>query len=487
VRTIQGNLILALRELLTWNSIQAWLFTGMGIRQAQALRLGIEYNNKLSNRQKEIHRRTFWACFTMDRLITVCCARPQMIDLDSIRLNLPCPENTFAFDQTCSVPPLEALTLPTNEVHRLGLAPYFLAILNLWGQAIYFQGLRGRRYSKNAPTDPDGRFKQLETKIFQYYNALPQCLIWNQQNRKLHHSTGQADLFINFHFMLNHARFVMHVDYLPQHDAPNLAPDQIPIEAEYDSAGISFSHRDEQIVSICISGADAIVDMISTLRASHVTGSGSTQWVFAANALLSAACVQLWIQHVELHNQVAVDAAKQKLDLMENAIKSWQPQWLVAFAWLDTFQNLCRLYEASYPKEVPMLLEESDEGQNEAITMPATEENHETFNSLRQGPFEGNGVPDPDKDYQRLCDRIRFTILASLEFADVKKRVLNSSLKRVRQQMRSQDPSPSETRIFDPGDLFLGDDISVLIGSDSMLDNTVNGVDGGYLSGWPTY
>jgi hypothetical protein len=84
---------------LAWTNFKAWMYTGTAIRMAHALQLGSEFNQRHSPRQKEIRRRTFWACFVMDRLISYSNNRPLSIDMVSVRIQLPCPENRFIFEE----------------------------------------------------------------------------------------------------------------------------------------------------------------------------------------------------------------------------------------------------------------------------------------------------------------------------------------------------------------------------------------------------
>ena len=69
VNTIQAYLMLAIRELMIWSNIKAYIYAGTALRMAQALYLNVEAHQHYSPRQKEIRRRTFWACFVVDRLI----------------------------------------------------------------------------------------------------------------------------------------------------------------------------------------------------------------------------------------------------------------------------------------------------------------------------------------------------------------------------------------------------------------------------------
>lgn len=133
VYTIQAYLVLAIRELVTWTNFKSWMYAGTAIRMSQALHLGLEFNQRHSPGQKEVRRRTFWACFVVDRLISYSCNHPFAIDQMSARVQLPCPENSFAFEEAYSGPSLDNIMLHTNQLSQLGIVPFYITMLQLWG------------------------------------------------------------------------------------------------------------------------------------------------------------------------------------------------------------------------------------------------------------------------------------------------------------------------------------------------------------------
>lgn len=442
VRSIQANLILALRELLARTLYKAWIFSGVAIRQAQALRLGQEYHHRLSDRQKEVQRRTYWAAFIMDRLSSYYCWRPQMLDTDCVRLNLPCPENLFIFEESFEGPNLETLTFPC-EVSRLGLVPYFIAVLNLWSQATYTQVKGGRRLSRHDPNDPHGPLRQLETKIDHIQNSLPLNMRWSTQNRNVFRHMNQEALFTNFHFLLHHARCAMYEEYLPYRDITNPVLEQ---ETRDDTAESSYlDERDERIASICVSSSGAIVDIVSDLFAveesSTCCGTRILQSVFAAAAMLSAANIQLWLRHVEGRvrgdDKLCTQAAA-RVDQINTVFDSWRPQWPVAEAWMSTLASLRRLYQVTYDPDSNLDHLADGEGHHDGNnadpdlgvdTSSSAVPPAPTESDVYERPYprltEGNGLPLLN---ERMSDKVRFILLASLEDTGARERVLHSSM-----------------------------------------------------------
>lgn len=430
VRSIQANLILALRELLTRTSYKAWIFTGIAIRQAQALRLGQEYHNRLPNRLKEVQRRTYWASFIMDRLMSHCCWRPQMVDSDCVRLNLPCPENLFTFDEPFEGPKMQTLTFQ-SEVSRLGLAPFFIAALDLWAQVTYVQVKGGRQRHRDHPSNSGSPLWQLEKKIDEFHCSLPPSIRWSTQNRRVFRHTNQEGLFVNFHFLLNHMRCAMHQEYLPYRDTTHPTATHDALNDGNDQTGDCLESRDERVVSICISSSEVIVDIVTELYSDNGCGSSDLQSVFAAYAMLSAANIQLYVRYVEGKDDATWRNAVAKIEGISKVLESWRTQWPVADAWLSTLTSLRRLYEATYslnlsPEDGPY---EGGDSEVEAVALPAISE-RDAYERPCPRLTEGNGLPEWN---ERISDKIRFILLASLEDTDARERVLNSSISTIRQ------------------------------------------------------
>ena len=423
------------------------MFTGVAIRQAQALRLGSEFNSRLTNRQKEINRRTFWSCFILDRLVSYCCSRPQMIDLYTVRLNLPSPQNAFVFDEHYQGFDLTSFSPPTAQVSHTGITPFFLLLVSLWAKAAYHVVGSGRKDAAHTPTNPKGSFNQIESKIINFIDQLPSSMMWSIENYKLHRSTGQARLFVSFHFLLNHARFIMHYEYLPQLDSP--APEQV--DSPDANQHIEAHELDEKVVSASVSSAEQISTMVCELKNLDLSDASTLQSIFAANALTAAASVQMWIRHTELSDGETTDLAEGRFLQITTLISSWQEHWPVAPAWIDTLDSIKQLYQASYLGQWASVPEVDDPGNMPAdIPSPASNpSNGDTSTAV----CEGNGVPDPSQVSQRLFDKLRITLLAALERTPVKKRLNNALIRTLREHMwqfnANQDhPSRLSTESF---------------------------------------
>lgn len=350
-----------------------------------------------------------------------------MLDIDCVRLNLPSPENLFTFDEPFEGPKLQTLTFQT-EVSRLGLAPYFLVALHLWAQATYVQVKGGRQHHRDHPSNPESGLYHLEKRIEEFYGSVPPSMRWSTQNMRVFRHTGQEGLFVNFHFLINHMRCAMHQEYLPYRDATNATITQNSLQHSHDQNAGGLGSWDEKLASICISSSEAILEIVNELYGDNRPALSDLRSVFAANAMLSAANIQLWVRYEDAKGDATWTASAAKIDQISMVFERWRTQWPVADAWISTLASLRRLYEATYS----LNLGSEDEGGNpemEATVPPALIERDDYEQPCLQ-LVEGNGLPDWN---ERISDKIRFLLLASLEDTDARERVLSSSISTLKQ------------------------------------------------------
>lgn len=126
---VQAFLMLALHEWGMCRTKSAWVYVGLAIRLSQAMGLPFELENGYLSRDsqqlvskpdmdhfgvtrpserrehtsddvifQETKRRTFWACFVLDRCLSAGKYRPRMIQANDLNIQLP-SDNAFAFGE----------------------------------------------------------------------------------------------------------------------------------------------------------------------------------------------------------------------------------------------------------------------------------------------------------------------------------------------------------------------------------------------------
>lgn len=398
---------------------------------AQALRLGSEFNQRYHPRQKETRRRTFWACFLMDRLMFYSCARQPAIDVLVARAQLPCPENTFVFEEEYVGPGLSDVFQYLDRVPQLGILPYYIKTVEIWAEIAKFHIAGGRRFLKHLPTDSTGSFFRANQMVEAWANSLPASLKWSTRNYKLYQLTGQDQAFVNMHFILQHCRCVMHQEYLPQLDTQFKSFKELDSRGSLDLAGLSLNHRDEHLIGICLSSVDAITEMATMLYNSQTQDREALRSTFVANALMTAISVQLWSRYAERQQPGAQEASKAKADILLEIIRSWKPVWRIASAWTETVEMLYKLYELSYNPFEPGLVSNWELAQQYDWTgaQQLMTEEAEDDTGAHPGLSGGDGMEDPAAICHRLFDKVRQVMLTPLETTDAKARSLDYYVK----------------------------------------------------------
>ncbi|KAF5539474.1 transcription factor [Fusarium mexicanum] len=145
IPTIRANLALGLCELLTMAGSKAWLHIGLAIRFAQTLRMRSEHNRRLSPYQREIRRRTFWACITLDRVVAYSTFRTQTIRLDLVELHLPYSEAAFVFGRDAPGPRIEELGRELQDNSDSLVLAYLVKTVLFWSPIAQSFVEHGRR------------------------------------------------------------------------------------------------------------------------------------------------------------------------------------------------------------------------------------------------------------------------------------------------------------------------------------------------------
>ncbi|KAH1332985.1 hypothetical protein KXW19_003810 [Aspergillus fumigatus] len=268
---VQALLMLALHEWGMCRGKSAWLYVGMAIRLSQAMGLPFELENEVSSRDdprspafktetelfgvrrgpepkeqtsddviaQETKRRTFWACFILDRCLSSGKYRPRMIRVKELGIQLP-SDNAFAFgervrtarlnepsarrppsfgSQGMQIPSIRQSIggfsddkLPNNvppdnkpwspisrrkdssedEIDRweIGAEESVLSrvirIIRIWGSIAKWSCAGGRRTEQLPPWHVDSRFSKLRTMLGEFQDGLSRNLQYSPRNTDTH-------------------------------------------------------------------------------------------------------------------------------------------------------------------------------------------------------------------------------------------------------------------------------------------------------------
>lgn len=300
---VQALLMLALHEWGMCRGKSAWVYVGMAIRLAQAMGLPFELENEFPPRElsraspglkaeadhfglprraepkeltsddiiaQETKRRTFWACFILDRCLSSGKYRPRMIRVKELGIQLP-SDNAFAFgervrtgrlnEQTARRPQSfgsQGVQIPSirqsiggfgdeklpaangtsdgkawspisrrkdsseDDVDRweIGAEESVLSrvirIIRIWGSIAKWSCAGGRRTEQYPPWHPESRFASLRSQLNEFQDGLSRNLQYSPRNTDTHimYKTTLAPYTV-MHVVYFLSVIVLHRAYIP--------------------------------------------------------------------------------------------------------------------------------------------------------------------------------------------------------------------------------------------------------------------------------
>lgn len=344
VLNIQANLILSLSELLSDNGSSHWMYAGTAIRMAQIMRLNKEYHSRHPEQEREIRRRTFWACLQIDRLLAFSLVKPQTLSLRNVNISLPASDISLAYGEKTRGITLETLVTFDGNPSDISIQSYLIKGLCIWSDLADFHVTQERMVSKLPPTDPSSRFAQLCASLHHWADTLPPRIQWSEENYRIHQDLNQGTAYLAIHCLLQSAWCVSHQDYLPQTDEHSILLDYM------DSAGWSFLHRESTIISACTSHAMQVGKLIETYLSTDRDLENQGQSLFLALAILSTASPLLWLRYTqdEHGSEENKDLADTYFENYIRLIRSWRGAWDIANTWLRQLEEMRSLYRFAY-------------------------------------------------------------------------------------------------------------------------------------------
>ena len=214
-------LILGLHCYGTCEGGLSWSFSGQAMRMAYALQLHKELDHdplgrrkdkasELSFTDREIRRRTMWACFLMDRFSASGTERPSFGNEDYLHIQLPIKEYHFQME----IPgPTENLTgevpnpvTPGNgqisdAKENMGVAAYVIRAVVLWGRIVKYLNLGGKEKDPHPIWHPDSGFAELRRQLDEFRDSIPTFLIYNTENLQNQAAERVANQFLYLHII----------------------------------------------------------------------------------------------------------------------------------------------------------------------------------------------------------------------------------------------------------------------------------------------
>lgn len=244
--------ILGLHYFGTCEGGLSWSFGGQAMRMGYALQLHKEHDHdslgvaqaeraaasgrpipqipELSFLDREIRRRTMWACYLMDTFNSSGTERPSFLNEDYFLIQLPIKESHFQMEIPGRTEDLNGHTI--SDAHNdgngggdadaksnMGVAAYLVKAVVLWKRVVKYLNLGGKERDPHPIWDPLSQFAALQRQIAQLKSSLPARLVYNQDNLQTHVTERLANQFIFLHIVIAQNSLFLHRFAIPT--APN--------------------------------------------------------------------------------------------------------------------------------------------------------------------------------------------------------------------------------------------------------------------------
>jgi hypothetical protein len=231
---VQAYLMLGLHE---WSlgkpgcGLGAWMYVGMAIRMAQAMKLGFgdksppdeNWSRDVKDTSSELiidresRRRTMFSCLVLDRMLACGKERACVIRSEDLQIQLPCTE--MAFDLANPVytgflhPTAEEIQRPINDDSVLSR---FIQLVPLWGEISKYSFAGGRTLDGQHPPWENGtEFRRLREKLDSFRARLPDSFKNKRQNYFRHSNHQAASTFVSLHMLYSLCKVMLHREYIP--------------------------------------------------------------------------------------------------------------------------------------------------------------------------------------------------------------------------------------------------------------------------------
>lgn len=300
-------LLLGLHEFGTCHGGRSWSFGGQALRMAYALQLHRELDHdpllsqnngaatQLSFTDREIRRRTMWACFLMDRYNSSGSQRPPIGNEKFVQIQLPIKESHFQMeipgptedlDGNVPNPVPDDVGQLSNASNNMGVSAYIIRAVVIWGRIVDYLNLGGKRKDGHPLWSPESGYTRLKRQIEEFSASLPNYLAFTYENLQIHAADRIANQFLFLHIIIHQNMLFLNQFAIPL--SPGGRPPRDMPKAFLSNAGraaVEAAHH----ISVLIDRASAYP--LTVPFAGYCAYSASTvhiRGIFSKNAQLEA-------------------------------------------------------------------------------------------------------------------------------------------------------------------------------------------------------
>ncbi|KAF6841650.1 fungal specific transcription factor [Colletotrichum plurivorum] len=239
LQLVQARLLLALYYMATSRTTEACDITSAAISAAASLQLNLELDRSIESSlevfpyglkkagYEESRRRTYWACYVLERLNGMFPNRPSTLDDNDIFIRLPCETKCFEEQQESDAPYFPGLPQGSGKSNRqLSLWAYLVQLVSKWAHVMSeayrtAQGLRGdSATSEDSREQPDDWHephaeRHLARGLDHWLESLPERFTYGRGNMDLAAQDGTLSTFLTIHLLYHHGMVKIHRNSQP--------------------------------------------------------------------------------------------------------------------------------------------------------------------------------------------------------------------------------------------------------------------------------
>ncbi|KAK1688108.1 fungal-specific transcription factor [Colletotrichum godetiae] len=218
----QARLLLAVYYISTSRSSEANDMISAAISIAIFLQLNLELDKSMDARQTtypyglnregfaESRRRTYWACFVLERLNGMFPNRLGSLNPLDIFIRLPCEPDVFESQQASQAPFFPALPSSSSKMadQRLALPAYLIQLVAVWGDIMSSVYRNEHGLSSNGV--PAAFVESSVGRLVSWRESLPGQFIYNPSNMDLAAQHGTLSTFLTIHLLFHHVLVKVH-------------------------------------------------------------------------------------------------------------------------------------------------------------------------------------------------------------------------------------------------------------------------------------
>ncbi|EKD19205.1 uncharacterized protein L3040_009355 [Drepanopeziza brunnea f. sp. 'multigermtubi'] len=211
ILNMQCNLILCVHWTGMGDEHRAWFQLGIATRICTALRLPFEDSYALKDAASaEIRRRTFWACFALDRLMANGGDRRLTFIASSITTVLPGSRSDFLLGRRSN-----AGTINDPIGGDESITAYTLRLIDILGNIVDWSGAGGRHLEYRNPWEFDMPISRFERALDTWHRAIPSHMGFSDANQIAYLAIGEGKAFGIMWLFFYNARGHLYREYIP--------------------------------------------------------------------------------------------------------------------------------------------------------------------------------------------------------------------------------------------------------------------------------